>query len=511
MKNLSELKETLIPFIAHRIKSGVLWHKNLSDIEIKKIQAETSYLISNRSDISVFNGEPLLSEEKVFYAERYGGDGISRNGGGARCGFDGQWQVKGIGANPLIGKDSKQVDGELTMTGAMLEVLWGSLMEKLLPFGAVPNVVVLLTDQAISGKKHAISFRSQDLRTLLVREPTIRPAHFCRAPYYLPYAAMLSQQHDASRVENLISKLIGCLPHPLSMDEEQWHNLSPEEKAGHGLVELTSRLATQIAYCRTRHLVMRTSPSNCDMSGRLLDFHGVRHAFPADREQGIQSYIRYEKLNGDAQILLNGMLDLCFYLAKYIFGSAFQIYVQRQIINAFNSSYQRTSWVENLRIAGFDVEFLHTVCTYPSYAAMGNRLQLILDMSVGSFTQKLGVGQRDSHPAIALLHNLIDTLQVKKAEIFLKNFQTTGESFSFAFQHLCCDYLHYKTNQGKSGTEVRDEMKNTIARRLQSRTFMNREVILKEINSYQGTINDIALQIKEYQSHFEKKAIDILK
>lgn len=40
---------------------------------------------------------------KYVYAERYGGMGVSDNGGGVRCANDGDYQLKGIGSNILIG------------------------------------------------------------------------------------------------------------------------------------------------------------------------------------------------------------------------------------------------------------------------------------------------------------------------------------------------------------------------------------------------------------------------
>ena len=115
---------------------------------------------------------------KSLFAERYGGGAISRNGGGARCGFDGRWQVKGIGANALVGQGAKHVDGELTMTGAVLEALWGNVMAKLLPYGAVPNKAILLTDSPIAALSPASARSPHNRKALLVREPVVRPAHF---------------------------------------------------------------------------------------------------------------------------------------------------------------------------------------------------------------------------------------------------------------------------------------------------------------------------------------------
>ena len=98
MKNLAMLHESLIPFVAKKTGSQLLWHNELSPAEQDELKNEASYLIEENNRHAIFDdGTPLLNDEKVFFAERYGGGAISRNGGGARCGFDGRWQVKGIG------------------------------------------------------------------------------------------------------------------------------------------------------------------------------------------------------------------------------------------------------------------------------------------------------------------------------------------------------------------------------------------------------------------------------
>jgi len=123
MNNLLKLPECLIPFIAQKVRTKLLWNNGLGQHQLQELQNAAGYIIEEQQQYSIYdNNAPLLADEKVFYAERYGGDAISRHGGGARCGFDGHWQVKGIGANALVGRGSKQVDGELTLTGFLLEL-----------------------------------------------------------------------------------------------------------------------------------------------------------------------------------------------------------------------------------------------------------------------------------------------------------------------------------------------------------------------------------------------------
>lgn len=508
MNSLFALNECLVPFTAKKIDSQLLWSNTLASDVLADLKTAGSYLIEDNKQHSLFNPcTPLLADEKLFYAERYGGDAISHNGGGARCGFDGRWQVKGIGANALVGRGSKQVDGVLTLTGAVLEALWGNLMAKLLPYGAVPNKAILLADNASAKNSASAPLTVHDRRALLVREPVIRPAHFCRAPYYQPHAAMLTQSTDAIRVEKLIAVVPSLLPRPLTLDEEQWHMLPQEERASYGLCELAQRLATQIAYCRTRHLVMMTSPSNCDMQGRLLDFHGMRSVFPAERQDAGRSYIQHNKLNEDAPLLLRGVLDLSFYLAKYQFGPEFLAATQQDINGSFNFAYGQTCLLENLAIAGFEKTFLQSLILTDDLIAFGDRLQNIFDLSAGIFTQRQGLGQGNTHPAIPFLHQLIDT---SVNGVPTQNSATVEERFSQTFHRLCEKYLHDSLSQGKTAAERIKKMKDTVSRRLGSRSFMNRETIYQEIANWHGEIDEIAEQLQTYQISFERQAVNAL-
>ncbi|MBH2528768.1 MchC protein [Serratia marcescens] len=507
MTKLAMLHESLIPFVAKKTGSQLLWHNALSPAEQDELKKETSYLIEENNRHAIFDdGTPRLNDEKVFFAERYGGGAISRNGGGARCGFDGRWQVKGIGANALVGQGAKHVDGELTMTGAVLEALWGNVMAKLLPYGAVPNKAILLTDSPLAAISPESARSPHNRKALLVREPVVRPAHFCRAPYYHPHDAMQRQPSDIQRVEKLIVAAPAFLPRPPEFDAASWLALPQEEQAFYGLCELARRLATQIAYCRTRHLVMMTSPSNCDMAGRLLDFHGVRSVFPAERRDPGRSYIQHNKLNEDAPLLLRGLQDLAFYLAKHQFGPAFLAAAHQGIGAAFNMAYKRACLLDNLGMAGFDPAFLQRLPLTAEWFALGERLQKMFDLAPGVFTRRQGLGLGNAHPAIALLHRLIDAPVRVPAE---QQGTTAEERFSLAFRRLYTQYLQ-ETSAAQTSAGLQLAMKQTVTRRLGSRTFMRREVIFQEIAGWRGEVSEITEQLQTYLDRFERQAINVL-
>lgn len=167
--SLAELNDNLVPFTARRITSSLIWcAENVRNTEV--LLKACSYIIDPVSSASA----------KTFHAERYGGSGIQRNGGGARCGFDGNYQVKGMGANPLVGvgTDGRHSNGALGAIHAIYEALWGEVLAQILPYSAVRVQAVLLTN--LYTDKAFDRSHGKSRRALLVRDPVVRPAHFER-------------------------------------------------------------------------------------------------------------------------------------------------------------------------------------------------------------------------------------------------------------------------------------------------------------------------------------------
>lgn len=508
MNNLSLLSETLVPFKTRAVKTETLWFNELAPYSLDLIKDEASFMIDNEQSLSVYDtSTQLLSNEKIFFAERYGGDAISRNGGGVRCGYDGRWQVKGIGTNILVGRESKRMDGELSLVGAVLEVLWEKIMDEILPYGTVKNYAILLSNinKKVTTDNNGIV---HNRRALLIREPVIRPAHFCRAPYYQPISAMNSQLADHLRVEKLIPLLPSLLPRPMELSQKEWESTSKEIQSRYGLCELTKRLAIQIGFCRSRHLVMMTSASNCDLTGRLLDFHGVRNVFPAGRQNISKDYMHHRKLLEDAPLLLKGVLDMSFYLGKYKFGSNFYSDLQQDIESIFHSHYKYTCLIENLNIIGFDKKFLSTIEPTYEFMVMGEYLQKVLDLSAGVFTQAAGLYLDDLHPAIPLINKVIDGVISKKS---ITNGNSAHENFILSLQQLYNKYFSDYTLKNKTISELSKEVRNIVSRRLGKRDLMNRENIVYEINNLNGNVNEISYQLRTYQDKFERFALRILK
>ncbi|WP_434137522.1 hypothetical protein [Photobacterium leiognathi] len=86
----------------------------------------SDYTISNRLDVD---------DKKIFLADCYGSRHEVCHGGSARCGFDGRFQVKGVGITPLLSQNMSKThsNGKLFIDEAISEAIWGEICHKHLP------------------------------------------------------------------------------------------------------------------------------------------------------------------------------------------------------------------------------------------------------------------------------------------------------------------------------------------------------------------------------------------
>ncbi|WP_434574595.1 hypothetical protein J3P88_07825 [Pseudomonas sp. Z3-6] len=304
MKKLSDLHEVFLSFKAEKAEgtSIVFINKGLKfNLTEEEILSKYSYVVGCRGI-----GGGKTRHEKEFYAERYGGDGILRNGGGGRCGFDGDYQLKGIGPNNLVGANSDEAHGNglLSLETAVYESIWAEIINIALPYGAMRTVAIISmgTEFNQDGKTYA--------RGLLVREAAVRPAHFIRAPYFNDISPD-SLCSDARRVKLAVQRLIEFLP--AGPDGELVSNL------GFGLVELAKRYARQFAAARAKRIIhYNVSASNVSLNGAWLDLSGTRifsQLITGDK-------LDIDRFVGEYIPALDSIRCLCYGLCKYSVVSA---------------------------------------------------------------------------------------------------------------------------------------------------------------------------------------------
>lgn len=314
-KNLIDLlpHTSFVQFQAWRARnSTICWANN----RIEKLPALSDYAVF--IPLSSDSPDVITEDKKLFLAERYGGVGLGRNGGGVRCGYDGHFQIKGIGQNPLVGSHDNYFHsyGGAAISEAVLEALWGEVCEVALPFGGVRALGILKTGTQVPVKFPRSGKSKVTDRALIVREAALRPAHFLRAVFFA--TTQFPSSTDTSRVRNAIQQLDSAL----AMLYGDRHDLTEITSASSrvrliesGLLEFCRRAAQQIAAARARRIMHGSlTSSNFAFSGQWLDFGSISAVSDYGRiiiPRGAPDFMHEEEL------VLPTLRDLVFYLNKY--------------------------------------------------------------------------------------------------------------------------------------------------------------------------------------------------
>jgi hypothetical protein len=250
---------------------------------------------------------------RTFYADRYGGIGTGRNGGGARCAADGLWQVKGIGLNPLAGVDNEgrfERPGTTALAECVLEMVWSEIFHHALPYGSTRVRAVIAT--GVPGSPDAAP--AAQVLGLSVREAAWRPAHFQRAVYFRPAAGLAGlTPRDADRVCAAIARLPALLAALGGTAASGLADMTPRERIVTGLVEMTRRFAEQMAAAATKRLMHGTlTASNICLDGRWIDF-STASALPGYASR----IIRFPNVLEEYRALREPLAELGYYIGKY--------------------------------------------------------------------------------------------------------------------------------------------------------------------------------------------------
>lgn len=303
---LNELDDVFVPILVERVKGISVVYKNDAEaISARVLIDQCAFVLTTRR-------RDRRAEQQIWLSERYGGEEIVNNGGGVRCGLSIDLQVKGIGANLLLGCDSDEAhsNGHLSLVDAIYEAAWSEILEEVVPFGVQRVVAVLkMGEQAhIDG----------GARALLIRRPEIRPAHFERAIYFKPIRdASWHREADVRRVRNSVRRLGEILPRPAVIAEQQWRGMTDKERFSAGLGEFARRLAAQLAYMRSRFMAHGCTSSNVSIDGRLLDFTSVMSllAFGAESLPDLKAI--WNKASREHLPIMKSISSICFYANKY--------------------------------------------------------------------------------------------------------------------------------------------------------------------------------------------------
>ncbi|WP_285762219.1 hypothetical protein [Biformimicrobium ophioploci] len=304
--------ENLSPVTCHRVKAAVAaW------TEAGLTGRDASAYVSK---FGVVHYEPNcfpditvdLSQPIELLAEQYGGEGIGENCGGVRCGNLGDFQIKGIGANHLLGDHDNfaHSSGIFTMHMALREAIYSRVLDLALPVGVVKCRAVINI-----GRSRHEDPRSEatDIRALIVRDICLRPAHLFRSPFAKPLKRnRIKVKNDVVRVR-MVNRTLS-------------HYLGGDQAYVKFLGKFLSACASQFAWARLFRVAHgAVSPSNLSFDGRWLDlantsFLPAGHNYQTTQdtvpflmealgparfvEQSVATYAKYNRVNLSVEPLI---------------------------------------------------------------------------------------------------------------------------------------------------------------------------------------------------------------
>ena len=367
--------QSQVPFVARRLAQPRCVFVNGSIANHADWLERFAYLVPSEMD----GPASFTQGSKVFLAERYGGRGTAFHGGGARCGRDGGYQIKGIGRNPLLGTGFAPGEsgfwhshGGVTLADAIAEAAWGETLHHALPFGATRVHCVIATNTQCwqptsEGRKSTVP------RGLVVREAVLRPAHFERAVYFNP-AGDFPYCHDTERVRAAIR----VLPQVLSLSQGSLDPIprSREVALMTGLTELARRFAAQCATAKALRLMHGTlNASNIALDGRWLDY-GTVSALPNHantRNFGLPPHIL--PFWDEHENLVAVLNNLCFYISKYFpFEKADSMPQAPELVQLFRAHYELELSRSFVRLAGFPASLLESSTVQSEITQLGTLL-----------------------------------------------------------------------------------------------------------------------------------------
>ncbi|MGF1748829.1 protein adenylyltransferase SelO family protein [Vibrio cionasavignyae] len=260
---------SFVEYRTYKIKGAeVYWlnedYCNENKINITTAQQEILDNFAYVSDNFTLSSEIDINDSKVFLADRYGSPGEVCNGGSARCGINGNFQVKGNGTNPLvaINVDEGHSTGKLPLAEAVSEAIWSEICHRELPYGALRIIAIIKTPQTIT-IANTFGETVEQPCALMVREVASRPAHYEPALNFWPrqeFAYLRNANHMIS--SQAVSKL----------EQQSSIQFGTELPLYESTKQFVTRFAKQVAASRVKGMPHGSlTSSNIALDGRFLD------------------------------------------------------------------------------------------------------------------------------------------------------------------------------------------------------------------------------------------------
>jgi hypothetical protein len=260
--------ESFVQVSTHRLATPVIAWVNEEQFS-EKAAVENSYCIRQEYE----SPEEYNTDGRIQYADRYGGNGVGRGGGSGRCATFGNIQVKGVGRTPLVTPDADpfHTSGTMMLREAAREAIFSKVFESLLPYGVVHSLAIVLTNGMFSYDVSGTNCRHR--RALLLREFTLRPAHFLRNIHNISNEETGSAgrlNRDTERTVLAINSLDQAFEGVLGSAVA---GTSGIDQINLGLKIMARRIAAQMAASFARRIFQTSlNCSNIALDGRFIDF-----------------------------------------------------------------------------------------------------------------------------------------------------------------------------------------------------------------------------------------------
>jgi len=310
--------------------------------------------------------ELFNEEEKIFYADRYGGEGLEGNWGSGRAASAGRVQIKGIGRTPLVGRHvpDHHSNGGTSKNEAMIEAIWGEINYRELPFGSNQGSRVLAIIDPGTWTKWKDG--GCEARALVVRLDPVRPAHF------LPKAPTkgdeLPEHEELRNVENIrVSAALKLMHRSLACQD-----------LGDGIREFAHRLGVHSATAFARGFYHgTTAPSNREINGGFLDY-GTQTAQPGFGQVYVLQEVAPAGLDFEEIKDVNSCFAECFKSYSVVLRNSANVRSPSPTVEELNKisdlGYQETLTRELLYLTGMPIHLVDKYRELPLAKSLADTL-----------------------------------------------------------------------------------------------------------------------------------------
>lgn len=430
----------------------------------------------------------FLDQEKVFYADRYGGWGNARNLGSGRAASAGRFQIKGTGKTPLVmARGEDHSNGLLPLSEGIREVIYGEANQEL-PYGG--NRVIALIDRGTVTEASGTRKRW----VMVVREDPLRAAHF------MPVTSRDGKfgKTESQRLMQALIRLPDALPQP-----EGFQGVTQEEKLFSGIREYIDRVAKQYAAAFARKYYHgATSLSNLQLNGGFLDY-GTQTAQPGYGR--IRILLDNEDAAGEITILSRILIkDFVSSLHDNLPAKlSLLLPAPGEAVERFRKTYHRTLKSEFLRLTGVPDEILIQLDHTPEAKLLSNR---VIEVATYGAQEAVGRYQVPERLTRFRIDQILVALQNVEASnekeisrvlndgIPGEDFRNLRERFLFAYKSYIKSVEDIANGRGWSPRTLHDFMQGEAVQRNRAHPELYRwklmdkiEVIEKQYNETQNT------------------------